>query len=162
MKSVAEKSSTNYADLFDMARNFMLYLRLKKMVKRAIISRIMMARQVLLIAPWRAIFFWVVGVALLSATMLSVSCSRTSARSGVDSGANPTDAVSTVDVEPVGIEPAVPPEPSYTENDILKEENRRLRAEIVRLNLELAAAHEAIYTLNRKLDAIFNPAVKGE
>lgn len=46
------------------------------------------------------------------------------------------------------------------ENDFLREENGLLRAEIVRLNWTLAEANEKIYSLNRKLDAIFKPEIE--
>ena len=42
-------------------------------------------------------------------------------------------------------------------NVLLKEENDWLRSEVIKLPQELAEATQTIYSLNRKLDAIFKP-----
>jgi regulator of replication initiation timing len=47
-------------------------------------------------------------------------------------------------------------------NAFLSEENSRLRLEVIRLNEALAEAGQTIYSLNRKLDAIFKPEAEGE
>lgn len=47
-------------------------------------------------------------------------------------------------------------------NMLLKEENDWLRAEVIRLNQALYEASQNIYSLNRKLDAIFKPENSGK
>lgn len=47
-------------------------------------------------------------------------------------------------------------------NAFLSEENSRLRSEVIRLNEALVEAGQTIYSLNRKLDAIFKPEAEGE
>ena len=51
-------------------------------------------------------------------------------------------------------------ERAQTENTLLREENNWLRTEVNRLQLSLADANQTIYSLTRKLDAIFNPDVR--
>jgi hypothetical protein len=89
---------------------------------------------------------------VLCGAVFSVSCSRTS------------NASKSANTSPIVEEDTVVKQlqDARAENNILREENERLCSEIVRLNQELADASEAIYTLNRKLDAIFNPDVIGE
>jgi peptidoglycan hydrolase CwlO-like protein len=53
-------------------------------------------------------------------------------------------------------------ERAQTENTLLREENNWLRTEVNRLQQSLADANEAIYSLTRKLDAIFKPNSPGQ
>jgi hypothetical protein len=48
------------------------------------------------------------------------------------------------------------------ENKPLKEEIDGLRSEVIMLHQALADANQTIYSLNRKLDAIFKPEIAGE
>ncbi len=48
------------------------------------------------------------------------------------------------------------------ENDMLKQENDWLRLEVIKLQRSLLDANQTIYSLNRKLDAIFKPNSLGE
>ena len=48
-------------------------------------------------------------------------------------------------------------EKARAENEVLKEKNDRLQSKVVRLNEALAQAALEVYSLNKKLDAIFKP-----
>jgi cell division protein FtsB len=48
-------------------------------------------------------------------------------------------------------------EEARAENVALEEENGRLQSDVVRLNMALAEAALEVYSLNKKLDAIFKP-----
>jgi hypothetical protein len=85
--------------------------------------------------------------------MFIVSCGHTPETSTAD-----TNIEANVDAIEIEGQPQI----TNSDYDLLKEENGWLRSELIRLNQELADANEAIYTLNRKLDAIFNPEVAGE
>lgn len=133
---------------FDMAKKIMLYLYLKRMGDSGKISTAYISERNR-IARTGAIFFCAFVVAcVVAGVFFSVSCGHTPDR---------TEAP-VPDVNP--LEEHL--QKARAENSWLKEENERLCGEIVRLNQELTAANEAIYTLNRKLDAIFNPDLTGE
>ncbi len=127
----------------------MLYLYSIQMGESEKIPAGKMSRRKRLIARRRAIFFWAFAVGcLVLAAVSSASCTHT------------PEQANTPSVNAYSLEEQL--HKAQAENNWLKEENERLRSEIVRLNQELASATEAIYTLNRKLDAIFNPDITGE
>lgn len=139
----------NHTAKFDTAKKIMVYLYSIRMGDSEKIPRGEMSHGKRLIARRRAIFFCALVLGcLVVAVFFSISCGHTPEQANTPSH----DANS--------LEEQL--QKAQMENNWLKEENERLRGEIVRLNQELASASEAIYTLNRKLDAIFNPDITGE
>lgn len=107
-----------------------------------------------LIARRRAIFFCAITLACFVLGIMSmVSCGHTPEATDIDANIDSVNKIDRIYNQ------------SQTLNSdcgLLREENRWLRSELIRLNQELVDANEAIYTLNRKLDAIFNPELAGE
>ncbi|GAB4339318.1 MAG: hypothetical protein Kow0099_14240 [Candidatus Abyssubacteria bacterium] len=112
-------------------------------------------------------FVWLLVGACVLASMMC--CSRTP----VNAPAEEVSVWEPVEENAVLVEPETPPvqesrkrpiedmeweiEELRWKNRLLKEENDWLRAEVIRLNQALSDANQNIYSLNRKLDAIFKP-----
>jgi hypothetical protein len=124
----------------------------------------------------RAIFFCLLWLSVGVAGWGLLSCSRTSAGAGQDAA----QGAALVGEPPSGNESSqvVPENPSSgfrrhsrrnleevetelererVEKQELKEENDWLRVQVIQLQHELVIANQNIYSLNRKLDAIFKP-----
>ena len=125
------------------------------------------------IARKGAIFFCVAALTFaLCGLLFGVACSHTSANtekeviatgSATDTEVTPSESPKET---PVQREPDKKPsiealktelDHAQFENMLLKEENDWLRSEVIGLHQELAEATQTIYSLNRKLDAIFKP-----
>lgn len=161
---------------FDMQGSFMVYLSEKKMMESPWSLRKKGLYQKGPIARGRAIFFYIITLAVGVLTLVSsVSCSHTSSGSGkeatLSSRAPSSEPAETIENSP---SPEIEyPKKKYqisgtehrrleAENFMLKRENERLSSKLASLNAELAEANRTIYSLNRKLDAIFKPDIAGE
>lgn len=139
------------------------------------------SRQGVLTARKRALFFCVSAAVFgLCGILFTASCSRNvaasektalsstqeiSAERHVESG---SDSRAAIPPSNPGTNDAGQPEGSgesseieleriRLENAFLREENNWLRSKVTRLNEALVEANQTIYSLNRKLDAIFKP-----
>ncbi len=118
-------------------------------------------RQSGLTARKRASFFYMFVVAFgFIAILFTASCARNAATSEQQalSAMREVSAEPGVGQEGSAIESLRPEiERAESENDLLKAQNNWFRSEVIRLNEALADANRTIYSLNRKLDAIFKP-----
>ncbi|MBI5117672.1 hypothetical protein HZA56_14435 [Candidatus Poribacteria bacterium] len=131
-------------------------------------------RQGLPARRWAIFFCLVTLVCGVGGLLVTVSCTHTSARTneeiavgGVESDTG-SASEPLVDSESSSAQKkkvvrqrvedvAAELDKARSENATLQEENDRLRSEIARLEGELADANQAIYSLEKKLDAIFWP-----
>lgn len=89
-----------------------------------------------------------------------VSSESDIARSTPDSAANPEinqPKSENIDERAFYPDAGVTVRKLQAENESLKKENGTLRLEVIRLNNDLVEANAEIYSLNRKLNAIFKP-----
>ena len=132
------------------------------------------------IARGWAIFFYTTTLAVgVFAIISAASCSHTSLGSGREATLSAGESTSEQAPAPVKIiENSPPPEIKHpkkrietsrteyrrieAEDFMLQKENERLSSEVASLNVMLAEANRTIYSLNRKLDAIFKPDITGE
>lgn len=168
------------AVIFDMSRGFVVYLFEEKMNKKARILRGSGSRQKRLTVRKRALFFCIFALIFgFCGSLFAVSCgtTATSAERETISDSPAVSAGSRIESDHTSntapnrpesqqeiddINATVELEWMRTENSILKAENSRLRSEAVRLNEALAEAGRTIYSLNKKLEAIFKPETGGD
>ena len=168
------------AGIFDRAGGFVVYLLERQMIKSARMLRGKGSLRRGWIARRWASFFYVPTLAFGPfAIAFFISCSGISRGAEKETLSTATVASTDPDAEPDPRSEVATPsrkdegrrsikstgaelERVRSENDLLKEENSRLSSEVVRLNQALADANQEIYSLSRKLDAIFKPDTQGE
>ena len=126
----------------------------------------------------RALFFCVVALAIgLLGSFFALSCGTTAASPKREIISEIPEVSTEPRIEHIELEPAANPETIQTKPEKvdrqdyspaseaalerMREENGRLHLEMIRLNKDLIEANSEIYSLNRKLDAIFKPEPGG-
>ena len=135
-------------------------------------------RQEAMTARNRALFFCVLSLTVgLLGSLFALSCGTVATSPKKEIISEVPEVSTEPRIEHIELEPASNPETNqpepekFNEQDCgpvteaalekVREENDRLRLEVIRLNADLAWANSEIYSLNRKLDAIFKPEPGG-